>query len=297
MTYGVGYQLDIHPYPDLSFDCHPLSNENLVGKYKLVFYASDGDETIFRGMPHGEHICRTAQGSMELSMKEWDEIPALYGTYTIDTRSSDGSPGGGWGRFSSGCFIEHVTDWDPEDDSHLDGFKILSRVATNCPDIPLDSFYNKAGRKHFVLSRGSTDVEWWHDLLYDAYKGPKNRSKDALCGAVMKLSACRQYLSLDPTDTLPHNDYGSKNTAWAATGEGYNFTTRRAERALERYQDGRNSWMCQHLNVPATVAFRICEYVTKPPVFCIEKDDLVLVVDESISKRWMKALIFRKIVD
>ena len=54
--------------------------------------------------------------------------------------------------------------------------------------------------------------------------------------------------------------------------------------------------MCQHLNVPAEVAFTIREFVTPPPVFYVEEGDLVLHVEESLEIEWNKGMVSRKIM-
>lgn len=123
MTYGVGYEFN-DKNPDFHFQTEPLVNESLVGKYKLVLYASDkfvGEDT------DGEAICRTARGTMELAVTEWNDKPALVGSYAIDTRMSNGEYDikGSWGEDTSFSFIEHVTDFDPNQKG-LNGFNIFS---------------------------------------------------------------------------------------------------------------------------------------------------------------------------
>ena len=111
LTYGVGYQLEHSP--ELQFKTEPLVNETLVGKYELVFYSSQNDEEDEED--NSEDICRTARGSLELSMKEWNDKPALFGSYQIDTRMSNGTRDSDehWGKFPCSLFIENVSDFDP----------------------------------------------------------------------------------------------------------------------------------------------------------------------------------------
>ena len=115
------------------------------------------------------------------------------------------------------------------------------------------------------------------------------------CGVVTKVVAQKRALALDPTDDLYENHCG-KLVAW--TGEGFDYgldNLEWAEKAMNSYEDGNNSWMTRHLNVPAEVAFKIRQYVTPPPVFYVQEGDLVLVVEESLECEWNKTLIFRKV--
>jgi hypothetical protein len=107
MTYGVGYQFNVDE-DDLSCT---LENESLVGNYQLVFYKSDQ-------AGNGEDIHRTARGQMELSLKEWDGKPSLFGTYKMATSASDNL-----GSTTSGNFIESVTRWHP----NCNGFNIFDK--------------------------------------------------------------------------------------------------------------------------------------------------------------------------
>ena len=285
LTYGVGYRLG--GTSELRFKTDPLVNESLVGNYNLVFYYSanpDGDEE------DAQDISRTARGSMELSLKEFNDKPALFGTYQIDTRVSNGTPGpvdncgnsaSPWGGCTSPSFIE----FDPEilvTNGPLDVFET--------DDQDLQDFSSSKGRKDFIVNREEYQNDDWlkrvdpnGDHFYNWY-----------CGAAMKIVAERRALALDPTDKLCQNWYG-QYTTWS--GEGYEYeqdNTEWAKKAMETYRDGSNSWMRQHLNVPAEVAFKIREFVAPPPVFHVEEGDLVLVVQETLQCEWTKILIFRK---
>jgi hypothetical protein len=111
----------------------------------------------------------------------------------------------------------------------------------------------------------------------------------------MKVVARRRALALYPKDNL-HSNYYGKNINWSVEGYDYNTDNSEwADKAMESYRDGSNSWMCQNLKVPAGVAFAIRKFVTPPPVFYVEEGDLVLYVQESLLIEWNKTLIFRKV--
>jgi hypothetical protein len=42
------------------------------------------------------------------------------------------------------------------------------------------------------------------------------------------------------------------------------------------------------------VAFRIREYVTPPPIFYLQQDDLVLIVEHTRENEWERIFVFRK---
>jgi hypothetical protein len=127
LTHGVGYQLE--QSPELQFKTEPLVNETLVGKYELVFYSSQNigeDEE-----DNSEDISRTARGTLEPSMKEWNDNPALFGFYQIDTRMSNGSRDFDehWGKFPCSVFIENVSNFDPNR-LGLNGFQVFEPTIT-----------------------------------------------------------------------------------------------------------------------------------------------------------------------
>jgi len=66
---------------------------------------------------------------------------------------------------------------------------------------------------------------------------------------------------------------------------------------MANYNDGSNSWISHHLNLSSALAFKIRQFVTPSPVFYVEKDDLVLKVEETTSAEFNKVLIFRKTVN
>lgn len=297
MTYGVGYKLE--QYPALKFKTASLANKNLVGdKYELVFYASQKDNIDKETVQDAECICRTARGGLELSVKEWDGKPALFGKFTMDTRTTNGTldENHSWGNYPSCSFVELVvTDCNPGE--FLNGFNMVKNSASRdtSNDEPGD-LGTSLGRKAFVLDREPYDeCCWWKDLhtqwQEDFYE------EDRHCGAILKIVAQRRALALDPTDKLQYNHYG-KQVAWSTTGQGYTYESDNeewAEKAMKQHQDGNNPWMCQHLHVPAEVAFKIREFVMPPPVFYVEQGDLVLVVEESKEIEWIKTCIFRKV--
>mmetsp|Transcript_30296 Transcript_30296/g.54810 ORF Transcript_30296/g.54810 Transcript_30296/m.54810 type:complete len:352 (+) Transcript_30296:261-1316(+) len=285
LTHGVGYQLE--QSPELQFKTEPLVNETLVGKYELVFYSSQNigeDEE-----DNSEDISRTARGTLELSMKECNDKPALFGFYQIDTRMSNGSLDFDehWGKFPCSVFIENVSNCDPNR-LGLNGVRVFETDDSENSQ-SLDS---SKGRKEFIVDRvACQNYEWWKNL--------HTREEDELwneyCGLVMKVFARRRALALYPKKNL-HSNYYGKNINWSV--EGYDYNTDNSEwvdKAMESYRDGRNSWMCQHLNVPAEVAFAIREFVTPPPVFYVEEGELVTYVQESLPIEWNKTLIFRKV--
>jgi len=289
MTYGVGYSLP-HFWRAISYKTEPLDNESLLGRYKLVYFASTC--RIEEEEENGEWIHRTARGTMELSIKRWSGQPALFGTYAIDTRKSNGEEDQGeasLGNYTSASFIENVIDWNSGRNSKID----------SVPNAQPSSLTNTMGRKDFVLDRYPyNDVEWWqevkaegqNDLDSDSDSDSDFEYGDGLCHAVLKIVAKRFAMGLDH-DYLRGNHYCEKLVPHDIGLMNLEVN----EKRMKRYRNGRNSWICRHLRLPADVAFRIRQFVTPPPAFFLEEGDLVLVVEESKESDWTKTLIFRKV--
>jgi hypothetical protein len=77
-----------------------------------------------------------------------------------------------------------------------------------------------------------------------------------------------------------------------------------AEDVLQQYLDGSNSWMWFYLGLPAEVASHSRQFLTPPPVFFLEKDDIILGFDEYYQswagrgrrspESWTKTIIMRR---
>jgi len=68
---------------------------------------------------------------------------------------------------------------------------------------------------------------------------------------------------------------------------------KRAKELMAQYCDS-PSWVTTHLGLPKTAAFCIREFVTPPPVFYLEKGDLIVRIEESREPEWYKTLVLRK---
>jgi len=277
MQYGVCYA---HLCPSMfQFKMEPLINESLVGMYDLVYYQSIDTDS--------EEIHRTARGALKISMKDWGGIPALFGLFQIDTRQTNGEkatyPETYWGEYVNCSFVELATDWSPPEE--WDGFYFYRPFRDEDEeDIQPHNLDSELGRIECILDRdegpvyGSDDLEprrqWWEGL-------PERSHIDiGLSGAVLKIVAKRHALGLGEC-TL--DEVADKRD-----------NVEISDKMMTQYRDGSNSWVCQHLNLPAEVAFKIREYVTPPPVFYVEEGDLFLFVEERDRPEWTKALIFRK---
>jgi hypothetical protein len=272
LEYGVGYNSP--NVGDLCFKKEPLVNESLVGKYKLIYYYSFA--------PCGEvaeDMHRTARGTLNLKLQSWDEKPALHGDYQIDTRTSNGivSYEESWGATTSSSFIEHVTNWDPP----VNGFNIFSHSSDEGKEKTL-----------FVVDRSvnTSNDSWWSDLE-DADED-EYYNYDHLMGAKLRILGKSTALVLQ-ADRLCGNDY-CPNAQEIRIASDSDDNLGVAEQLMKKYREGSNSWMCDHLKVPSSVAFLIREYVSPPPVFYLQEDDLILEVEESESPSWDKLLVFRK---
>jgi hypothetical protein len=285
-TFGVGYQ-DV---PSLQRR-EMLSNEDLVGKYKLVFYSSLTEMK--------ECIHRTARGSMTLSVKEWAGIPALHGEYRLNTESScriqnekeyswDDDAFEPWGEDTCGAFIEAVTE-SKSYTRRSNGFNIFSNPGENA--------------KLFVLDRNAASGDWWEEIGVgnsdpDGVGNSDSEEEesedecdddlDQWCGASLEIVRERVALGLE-SDILHGIEY-KPNT----NGIVPNTNGNHADEMMSMYRDGSNSWTCKHFGVAPDVAFRMREFVTPPPVFFVEPGDLVLTVEESKECEWQKQLVFRK---
>lgn len=292
MTYGVGYSF--RP-ASVSFKTDPLVNDDarLLGKYNLVFYKSRSATNP--ESDNYEKISRKARGNMELSLKTWNDKPALFGTFALDTRKSNGERDGGeasWGNYTEASFIENVTNLNPPRNA-------MTRL--NFPPNPNGS----EGQRDFLLDRYPyCGVEWWSDLGHEQQDEPDSDSSDSdfeygdgLCTATLKVVAEKCALPLWPYDALRGND--SLHTLLSEDGEIYlqqdrMWTVDFAQGLMEAYRNGRTSWMHRQLNIPADVAFKIRQFVTPPPAFFVQEGDLVLSVEESKEAGWFKTLVFRQ---
>lgn len=293
MVYGVGYET---PQPHLfQYKNEPLANESLLGAYELVFYSSTDTDA--------EDIHRTARGTLTLAMKEWNGKPALWGRYSIDTSQmgcSDAKwPDDSWGTHPNPSFIQVPNDWTPPDGLH-GSFDIFSSESYYPEDDEkVDEFCIKQGRKHFMLDREGFTNAWWSILEGDTSNVDFDREHTTFCSAVMKVVAKTHALGLAPNEMLPEVEFHPARYNHVPTRHELAETPNNlelADKLMTAYRDGNSSWMCQHLDVPAVVAFKIREYVTPPPAFYVKEGDIMLVVEECNRPEWQKELIFRKIV-
>jgi hypothetical protein len=126
----------------------------------------------------------------------------------------------------------------------------------------------------------------------EVYYGCDESLSDELCGAILNVVDKPTALGLHP-DQLCDNLYDPK---WATSHDIFDAENgeERAETLTARYRDASTSWVCKHLGVPDSIAFRIREYVTPAPIFYLREGDLVLTVEESRGYEWTKVLVFRK---
>lgn len=301
---GVGYEPPQEGL--LEFKDEPLDADSLLGTYELVFYSSDDCDS--------EDIHRTAKGVLKLSMSEWSTAgtPALLGRYCIDNRATVNSYGyssavHGLGEHNAGSFIELVKSSNWSIPEFWDGFDIINGSSNNNADS--HEFASKQGRKEFLLCReaepgtielfkadlnNSDEDPWWNDLEQVTENEYEMEDMNhEYCGAVLKVVAKRHALGL-ASDQLYDNMY-RPNGRRVQLPQDELENVKVADKLMAQYRDGSNSWMCSHLQVPPDIAFKIREFVTPPPVFFLEENDLMLVIQESNSPEWEKQLIFRKV--
>jgi hypothetical protein len=217
---------------------------------------------------------------LELTLQAWDGKPALRGDYKIDTSTSIGKGGDDWGQTTSAMCIEHVvTEWD------------CGEVICNGFNIFRHSKVDGEGKekKLFIANRYvSTCNNWWSDL----HNTTEDDNDERFFGAKLRILGKSTALGLQ-ADRLCDNEYFPNAQEIRIASDPDNLGV--AEQLMKKYRDGSNySWICEHLNVPSSVAFLIREYVRPPPVFYLQEDDLILEVEESELPDWNKLLVFRK---
>ena len=283
-TFGVGYEapkeLD-YLYPDCYGETPDSASSSLVGNYNIVYYHSDRsccdeDQT--------ESIARTARGWAHLTMENWQGTPALFGGYQIDCQPSFG--GGtlcrGLSDTISGTFVENSVGWDPQGKGY-NGFNI-------------HGYDSNSNAMKLVFDRGidtrREPLEWWQDLGTDNEQS-SDENMNAFCGGILNVMNKRVALGLCP-DWLAGNPYNPRacpNHELLELEDPDNL--KRAEELMDQYCD-RSSWVTTHLGLPKKVAFCIREFVTPPPVFYLEKGDLIVRIEESREPEWDKTLVLRK---
>lgn len=313
-TFGVGYEepreleqyfgRDVYgPTPDIA---------SLEGGYSIVYYSS------FRGCPvdedQGESIGRTARGRAHLMVKDWHGAPALLGGYQIDCMASVGGGGRshGWGETVASTFIENSIGWDPRGYA---GFNIYDKTAY---DDEFDELSDDGAKPssdnemRLVLDRDLSSVEWWQELGTKDEEEQEGEVGDMYkyCGGTLSVLNKRVALGLSP-DRLYENkfcpqgcpkhdllelveekkdgdDYPKNNVERA-----HELNLERAKKLMEEYSNG-SSYITKHLGLSQQVASHIREFVTPPPVFYLEKGDLILRIEESSEPEWDKTVVLRK---
>jgi len=272
-TFGVGYELE-----DSVGKGSVPDRASLEGYYKIVYYKStrncpqslDDDE-------YEENIGRTARGWAQLEMKDWNGKPALYGKYKIDCEPSFGDRfsigpdgdhkvhSGNWGETRSGSFIENSIGWKS---AGYNGFGIH---AANEINLVVD-----------VLYEFNHEYKWWENIRLSTDDGTER--DDDYCGGILNVTKSSVALRLCP-DWLAGNSF--RRSLEPLHGDDAN-----AEELMASYKH-KASWVTRHLGFSNKVAFLIREYVTPPPIFYLEKGDLLLNIEESSECEWNKTVVFR----
>jgi len=267
------------------------SSTALVGDYEIVYYASlyhDSDD-----------IQRSVRGHLKLRMTEWDYKPALYGEYQLGTYDSKGrlryeycdGKESGLGPVTGASFIENVVDWDAE------GTFLACSQSGGKDDKKFIVNRDPMGDALFpALSKdGKTVVrKFWDHMPMEEDKVDR---MDAYCFATLHKLKRRMVLGLCP-DRQNNNSYMPTACPRINLGETEEERLKNADTLMAKYKAASKSWVCRHLeNFDARLAMKVREFVTPPPVFYLEKDDLVLKVQETAEPDWEKVIVFRKKIE